>query len=206
MRWIPMARARLLLVLTTLLIARGAPAAAQLPGGAWVSAEVQPVLGSPRGDFAAVGVGASGGSGFAAGGALGLGPVGVYAEYQRIRFDCARCGEADLDDAVTDMGWEAGLLVRGPRLRLPVRPWLRGGMIQHQLLFAGIGARAASDPSTGVAFGGGLDLPVYRFVQITPSVTYQSYQASFDFHDEALPTRNTDVSYLIYRVGLAVRF
>ena len=197
---------RCLLLTATLLIVRSVPAAAQLPMGLWVSAQVHPTLASPRGDFAGAGVGAGDGAGFAAGGAVGRGPVGIYAEYQRILFDCAQCGEADLDDAVSDMGWEGGLLLRGPGLPLSVRPWVRGGLLQHQLLFAGVGARSASDPSIGMAFGAGIDLPVYRFVQIAPSITYQSYDASFDFRDEALPSRSTDVSYLIYRVGLALRF
>jgi hypothetical protein len=79
-------------------------------------------------------------------------------------------------------------------------------MLRHQLVFAGVGARTVSDPGTGSAFGGGLDIPVYRFVEITPSVTYQSYEASFDFADEALASRSTDVAYLMYRVSLAVKF
>jgi hypothetical protein len=201
-----MTRARLLLLVPTLLIALRAPAAAQLPMGVWASVEVHPSLGSPRGDFAAGGIGAGDGTGFAAGASVGRGPFGVYAEYQRMAFDCAQCGELDLDDRVTDRGWEAGLLLRGPALPFAVRPWVRGGVLQHQLGFEGLGGSSASEPSSGMAVGGGLALPLHRFVEIAPSVTYQSYEASFDFADEGLASRSTDVSYLIYRLGLAVRF
>ena len=38
-----------------------------------------------------------------------------------------------------------------------------------------------------------------------PAVTYQRYEAEFDFADETLGTRSSDVSYLIYRLGIAVR-
>ena len=200
-----MTRSRWLLPLAALLLGSRAPAAAQLPSGYWLTVDAPPALGAPRGDFQSGNVGAGDGAGFAGGAAVGRGPVGVYGEYQRILFDCARCGELDLDDRLADTGWEAGLIVRGPALALGIRPWIRGGVLRHQLVFAGQGGTTVSDGAMGPALGVGLRVPVYRFVEIVPAVTYQKYEAEFDFADDMLGTRGSDVSYLIYRLGLAVR-
>ena len=196
---------RRLLLLAALLVASHLPAAAQLPAGTWLSVDALPTFGIPRGDFASGPAGAGDGTGFAAGAAVGRGSLGVYVEYQRILFDCERCGQLDLDDRLADTGWEAGLMGRGPALPFGVRPWVRGGVLFHQLMFAGQGATTASDAAMGPAVGGGLRIPVYRFIEIAPSLTYQSYEARFDFAGESLGSRGADVSYLIYRVGLAVR-
>jgi hypothetical protein len=200
-----MRTARSALLATVLLLAASGGAVAQLPVGLWLMADVQPAFGAPRGDFAAGPVGAGDGAGFVGGAAVGRGPVGVYGEFQRMLFECDVCGELELDDRLADTGWEAGLLVRAPTLRFGVRPWIRGGVLLHQLLFAGQGGTTASDVAMGPALGVGLRVPVYRFVEIAPAVTYQRYEAEFDFADDMLGTRTSEVSYLTYRLGLAVR-
>ena len=196
---------RSFLLLGVLVLCARSPAIAQLPPGAWLSVDVHPVYGAPRGDFADGPIGAGEGAGFAAGAAVGRGSFGVYGEYQRILFDCALCGELDLDDRLADTGWEAGLLVRGPTLPLGIRPWIRGGLLWHQLVFAGQGATTVSDVAIGPGLGVGVRVPVYRFVELTPAITYHGYEAEFDFADEMLGTRTSEVSYLIYRLGIAVR-
>ena len=193
------------ILLAAPLIAGRAPASAQLPAGVWVTADVHPAYGAPRGDFASGPLGAGDGSGFVGGAAVGRGSVGAYGEYKRMLFDCRPCGELDLDDRLADTGWEAGLIVRGPRLPRGVRSWVRGGVLLHQLSFAGQGATTVSDVGAGPALGVGLRVPVYRFLELAPSVTYQSYEARFDFADGAFGSRAATVSYLGYRLGLALR-
>ena len=192
-------------LLAAALIGWRAPASAQLPVGVWVTAEAHPAYGTPHGDFASGPVAAGDGSGFVGGAAVGRGSVGVYGEYKRMLFDCRPCGELDLDDQLADTGWEAGLIVRGPTLPRGVRSWVRGGVLLHQLALAGQGATIVSDAAAGLAVGLGLRVPVYRFVELAPSVTYQSYEARFDFADEAFGSRASTVSYFGYRLGLALR-
>lgn len=196
---------RLVLFSVALTAAAPVPAGAQLPGRVWVTVEAHPAVGAPSGDFADAGLRAGDGRGFAGGAAVGSGPIGVYGEYQRMRFDCAQCDEVDLDGAVRDAGWEAGLVLRPVGLPMGLRPWVRGGLIRHQLQFTGLGESSASEPSTGFGLGAGIAYPIFGPVGVAGAVGYKSYRAEFEFQDEAFPDRGTDVSYFLYRLGLAVR-
>lgn len=196
---------RLVLLLSLVLAASHAPVSAQLPRGVWLTVDAYPALASPSGDFAESGLRAGDGKGFVAGGAVGSGPIGVYGEYQRMRFDCAQCGELDLDEEVRDAGWEAGLILRPGGVPLGLRPWIRGGISRHQLQFTGLGESSASEPSTGFGVGAGIAYPVFGPLEVAGAVGYQSYRAEFQFQDEGFADRGADVSYYLYRVGLAVR-
>ncbi|MBW3630906.1 MAG: hypothetical protein KY464_16645 [Gemmatimonadetes bacterium] len=194
-----------LLVLVTVTSGRG-PAAAQLPRTLWVSADAHPVFAFPRGEFGGSGIGVGDGSGFAAGAAVGSGPFGVYAEYQHVDFECAQCGELELDEEVRDAGWELGLLIRPGGFPFRLRPWVRGGLIRHQLQFTSGDESVASEPASGLGLGAGLAYPIFGPLDVTGAVGRHSYRANFDFDDEAFADRGSEVVYLTYRFGLAVRF
>lgn len=186
------------------------PAAAQLPGGFGLTLELTPAVGVSTGGFASSNPGAGAGNGFGIGGGatLGLGSlVSLYGAYQYLVFACDGCMQSGLDEEVNDAGWEAGLHVGSPVSVLGIRPWLRAGVLGHQLQFTGNGGSLASEPSIGIALGAGTELPLAGGLLLMPALRFRAYSAEFDFSTEDLTrTRATDVSYLTLDLGLAYRF
>lgn len=181
---------------------------AQLLAGITISAEVRPALGSATGAFAGSdeGVGAGGGAGVSAGGSLGAGPVGVYGEYQLMSFSCADCEATGLDDRVEDRGWEAGAELRVPLAPMGLRPWVRGGVLGHQLRISGVGSSIVSEPTLGWGAGAGVVIPLPAFFEASPAVRYRSYTAEYRFEQIELPSRDTPVAYVTFELGFAARF
>lgn len=197
-------------VLFALAMASVAPglASAQLPLPFSLSVEVVPSLAVPLGDFADSenGVGASAGPGISAGASLGFGAFAVYGDYQYTRFGCDKCGGGGLDEQVNDFGWEAGAQIRLPLPLLPVTPWVRGGVLGHQLQFTGNGGSVTSEQAIGFAAGLGADvrLPLPGSLLLAPSVSYRSYSADFDF--ERFRDQSADVASAVFGLGLVYRF
>jgi hypothetical protein len=189
-------------------------AGAQMLPGVSIAVEARPLLGMPVGDFGGAenGVGATAGYGGAVGARVGLGPLSVYGDYQAVRFGCDECVVAGLDDRALDTGWEAGVQLGVPFLPLvPVKPWVRGGLILHQLGFSGEGGTLASDQSTGFAVSAGADLPFGLGLRLSPTVGYSSYTA--DVHLEQFQqgsgvgaTKSTPVTYVTLGVDLVYHF
>jgi hypothetical protein len=141
------------------------------------------------------------GVGIGAGAVLGLGSrVGLYGGYQYLRFGCPRCASTGLD-GVEDLGWEAGAQLAAPLTVAGTRPWLRGGLLAHQLRFSGVGAREASRQAIGFSLGLGSTFPLGP-VALLPAVRFRAYPAEFDF--ASLPGRSTEVMYLSVDLGLAL--
>lgn len=181
-------------------LALATSAAAQRPGGLSLELEVTPSVAVPAGDFSSAAPGASMGVGIGGGALLGLGSrVGVYGGYQYMRFGCSRCAGAGLD-GVSDLGWEAGAQLAAPLLVAGTRPWLRGGLLAHQLRFSGVGASEASRQAIGFSFGVGSTVPLGP-VALLPALRFRAYPAEFDF--ASLPRRSTEVMYLSVDLGLA---
>jgi hypothetical protein len=199
-----MRRARNLLLALALLVTIPPVATAQLPGGVTLSVEAAPVVAIAAGAFAeaAPGLGAGTGVGAGAGAVVSGSLVGVYGSYSYLRFGCGSCAENGLD-GLAAFGWEGGLQVTSPVRVARVRPWLRGGVLAHQLRVTGNGTGKTSPVAAGVAIGTGTDLPLGR-LQLAPSVRFSTFPAEFEF--SGLSGRATQVTYLSASVGLAYRF
>lgn len=185
-----------------------AGAAAQLPflnGGL----EVRGFGASASGTFSEPGdgLGAGAGLGGSVGASLGVGLLAGYGEYQFVRFGCDACAEGGVDDEILDAGWEAGVELTIPLLPfLPVRPWLRGGIVGHQAQLSGADGRMTSEPGSGYGFGAGLDLRLGSRFAVSSDLRYRSYPATWEFDQLELPDRSTDVNYLLLGLGLVARF
>jgi hypothetical protein len=189
-----------LLLLCALAASRAAPAAAQRPRGLSLALEVTPTVAVPAGEFSSAAPGAGAGVGIGGGALLGFGSrVGLYGAYQYLRFGCSRCAGAGLD-GVADVGWEAGAQLAAPLVVAGVRPWLRGGLLAHQLRFSGTGESEASRQAIGFSVGVGSAVPLGP-VALLPAVRFRAYPAEFEF--ASLPGRSTEVMYLSVDLGLA---
>lgn len=193
-------------------IAAAARVDAQMLPGISLSVEARPALGVPIGEFAGSdeGIGAGSGVGISAGASLGFGPAGVYGEYQLLRFACGDCEAAGLDDRAEDQGWEAGGELRVPLGLVGLRPWIRAGVVGHQLRLSGQGGSIVSEPTLGWGAGAGVTLPLPvplpMALEASPAVRFRSYTAEYQFEQLELPARETPVSYLSLELGIALRF
>jgi hypothetical protein len=92
--------------------------------------------------------------------------VAVYGAYQHNRFTWAGSG-----DELTDRGFAAGLRVALPTPLVPIDPWIRAGIVAHQL-----DSRTIDEESRrGWEAGGGLSFPVARGLTLTPGVLWTRY-------------------------------
>lgn len=145
-----------------------------------VEAQVGGVI--PTGDFADF---ATAGFGFGVNAAYRVFPmVDVYAGYSWQRFgadDDEEFGAVDVD--IDDSGFAFG-----GRLHVPavpsLNPWIRAGVILHQLKLSGteggVSASFTSDREAGFEVGAGIGFPVAPKISLSPAVIFRSYKPSFD--------------------------
>ncbi len=172
-----------------------------------LSLEVRAGAGVPIGDFASADTppAAEPGIGFGAGAIFHASrTLGLYGGYSQTGFGCGDCGIFNIDDTVTDRGFGLGAQASFARGPAGLLPWLRAGVIRHQLRFTGGGSSVTSDPAFGFAAGAGVAWSPAPRLTVTPGVHFRGYSA--DFPLGTLPERSADVSYLGVDVGLAYRF
>jgi hypothetical protein len=123
--------------------------------------------------------------------------VGVYGAWQRAQFDREGGGEGSV---ITDEGWAGGVRVAVPTPFIPIDPWIRAGIVSHELEAGGL--TDGGDRAFGVEVGGGLRFRVGRGIALTPGVSWVRY--SFD--DETVTDDKVNVEYLRLDVGLRFGF
>ena len=119
--------------------------------------------------------------------------VGVYGTYQRAEFE--RDGGAE-GSVIRDNGWAAGVRVGVPTPFIPIDPWIRGGVVFHELEAGALddgGGRGV-----GMEIGGGLSFPLTRRARLAPGVMWTRYR----FDDDAVADGRADVRYLRAEVGV----
>jgi hypothetical protein len=122
--------------------------------------------------------------------------VGVYGAWQRAEFD----REGTESSVITDEGWGAGVRVNVPTPLIPIDPWIRAGVVVHELEAGGL--NGGGDRGVGTELAGGLRFGVGRGLALTPGVTWTRY----GFDDDSLPDGEVSVEYLRVDVGLRVGF
>jgi opacity protein-like surface antigen len=149
----------------------------------------------PTGDFAED---LSAGFGFGVNAAYRVMPMlDVLAGYswQRFGVDAEDANDADVDDA----GFMFGARFNAP---MPgINPWVRGGVIMHQMKMSAEGMSFDFDRATGFEVGAGATFAVAPRISVVPSVTYRQYTAKMEVMGFAI---EEDVSYFGANVG--VRF
>ena len=119
--------------------------------------------------------------------------IGVYGAYQHNRFGWDNTG-----GHITDSGWAAGVRVAVPMPLVPIDPWIRGGVVMHDLE----GTLSSAEGQRGWEVGGGLEFPLSRGLTLTPGVLWSRYQWGSGAQDGPL----LRVRHLRTDVGLRLRF
>jgi opacity protein-like surface antigen len=160
------------------------------------------------GSSAAVVQGAKSGFGYGADVGVGLGPLGVYAGFDHMSFDCqtTACGS---DGEYTLQGVTAGV-----KLSLPVasrfRPFVKGG-VTFKDLKGSWGSTTTSNGLTterkpGYEVGIGGDYGLLGIVSISPQVRYigQNFNARVPGVTSTASTDNQGVNYFTFDLGLSL--
>jgi hypothetical protein len=175
---------------------------AQLPVSVWV----RPLLALPLGDLRGQeeGLAARTSFGLDAGGAVAIGSLSVYGEYQEVRFACGECSGAGLTDEALDRGWGAGVVVPVLGEQFGLAPWARLGVIAHHLRIRSVDEAAYSGRSLGWSTGVGARVSPLRWLRVEPSVMLRSYDATFGFAID-VPDRDLSVTYLSFGLAVAIQ-
>jgi len=185
-----MKRATSVIVAAFAALAVSGTASAQSP----LSVEVRGGAAIPTGEFADnaktnVGYGATVG--------LRVAPmVSLYGGYSRAEF-----GLTDTASDATDAGFQVGARVGIPGLGTGISPWVKGGVIFHELeIETSYLGSTTGDSEPGFEMGAGLSFPLGPQVTVTPGVGFRRYNHVL-FQDQG--TRS--VSYVNADLGLRIR-
>lgn len=150
--------------------------------------------------------GAKEGFGYGAEVGLGFGPLGAYASFDHIDFDCATstCGA---DGKYTLQGVTAGLKL-SPSVRSQVRPFIKGGITLNDLK-GGYGTSSSgltTDRNAGYEVGAGVEFGILDLFAIAPQIRYvgQNFKAKVPGVTNTSTTPNSGVNYFTFDLGLSV--
>lgn len=126
--------------------------------------------------------------------------IGIYAGWSRSSY-----GIEDVEDvSIRDQGFSGGIKASFAG-SMPVTPFLKGGVLFHELSISGddgeTEAEISSDNALGFEIGGGVAIPLGQRVSVTPGITYSKFNTSED--DELFADVN--VGGLRLDVGLNFR-
>lgn len=178
-----------------------APAGAQLvPNFTPFAVEARGGVGFPSGDL-----GDASESGWSLGGTVTfhLPFVGVYVGYSRAEFPANEDVRADQGEGkYNDQGFEAGLRLGIPTPLVPIDPWIKGGVVYHNIEGSGFDTGSddnfEGDSGWGFELGAGLGFGLGPKVSIVPGISYTSY--TFDSEGE-----DVEVNFIKAEIGLRVR-
>jgi hypothetical protein len=189
-----------ILTLTALTgLALAAPPAVQAQN---VSVELRGSITKPTGSFGdAGGINANGDAGLGGDIILSANPsLSFYGGWSREMFDCEGCGS---DESINSSGFEGGVKLLMHRNQ-GVLPWVRGGIIAHELTVDQGGTETTSNMGYGFQVSGGLDIPLGEVLSFSPAIRYQQYQAEFDVIGDNFIVAQQDVKQLSADFGLHI--
>ena len=148
--------------------------------------------------------GAKNGFGYGLDVGLGVGPIGVYAGFDHVKFDCETT-TCTSDGKYTLQGVSAGLKLYGPPASL-VHPFLRGGVTFNDLK-GGYGSSSSNvlttDRAPGYEIGGGADISFLGLVALTPQIRYVGQNLKAKIPGVSAPSATgQSVNYLTFDLGL----
>ena len=150
--------------------------------------------------------GAKEGFGYGAEVGLGFGPIGAYASFDHIKFDCATatCGAGG---DYTLQGVTAGLKL-SPSIGSQARPFLKGGITLNDLKggYGNSSVQLTTDRNPGYEVGAGVEFGFLGLFAIAPQIRYvgQNLKAKVPGVTNTSTTPNSGVNYFTFDLGLAV--
>jgi hypothetical protein len=170
----------------------------------------------PTGSFAETGTssttntavieGAKTGFGYGIDAGIGLGPIGIYAGFDHIKFDCETT-TCKSDGKYTLQGVTAGVKLSLPSKSI-VRPFVKGGVTFHDLE-GGYGGSTSNSLTTettpGYEVGVGADVNFLGVLSFTPQARYVGQQLKAKIPGVNTPAADgTGVNYFSFDLGLSL--
>lgn len=137
---------------------------------------------------------------------LGFGPLGVYAGFDQIKFDC-ETATCQTNGKYTLQGVTAGLKLYPPMISR-VRPYLKGGVTFNNLK-GGYGGsssnRLETDKTPGYEIGAGADFSILGLLAFTPQIRYVGQNLKAKVPGVNSPTATSQgVNYFSIDLGMSV--
>ena len=151
--------------------------------------------------------GAKNGFGYGLDVGLGLGPIGVYAGFDQIKFDC-QTATCRTDGKYTLQGVTVGAKLMPPVMSF-LRPFIKGGVTFNNLK-GGYGGstsnRLETDQAPGYEIGAGGDIGLMGIVSFTPQIRYvgQNLKAKVPGVTTTTTTATQGVNYFNFDLGLSL--
>jgi hypothetical protein len=150
--------------------------------------------------------GAKSGFGYGLDAGLSVGPIGVYASFDHIKFDC-ETATCQTDGKYTLSGVTAGVKLFLPHLSV-ARPYVKGGVTFNDLQ-GGYGGQSSNalttDHAPGYEVGGGLDVSFLGVFSFCPQVRYVGQNLKAKIPGVIAPAATGQaVNYFTFDAGMAV--
>ena len=151
--------------------------------------------------------GAKNGFGYGLDAGIGVGPIGIYAGFDHIKFDC-QTATCQSDGKYTLSGATAGVKLAVPGMA-KFRPYVKGGVTFNDLQ-GGYGGQSSNvlttDRTPGYEIGVGFDYSILGLIALTPQARYvgQNLKAKIPGVVVQSTTTGTGVNYFTFDVGLSL--
>jgi hypothetical protein len=150
--------------------------------------------------------GAKNGFGYGLDAGLSFGPIGIYAGFDHVQFDC-QTTTCTSDGKYTLQGVTAGVKLALPTKSI-VRPFVKGGVTFNDLQ-GGYGSSSSNalttDKTPGYEVGVGADVGFLGILSITPQARYIGQQLKAKIPGVNAPAATgTGVNYFSFDLGLSV--
>jgi hypothetical protein len=150
--------------------------------------------------------GAKSGFGYGLDAGVGVGPIGVYASFDHIKFDC-QTTTCQTDGKYTLQGVTAGVKLFLPHISI-ARPYVKGGVTFNNLQ-GGYGGQSSNalttDHAPGYEVGGGLDVSFLGIFSFCPQVRYVGQNLKAKIPGVIAPAATgTAVNYFTFDAGMSV--
>jgi len=177
----------------------------------WISLGLRGSGGVPTGAFAedesstseAVVAGAKNGFGYGLEAGAGIGPIGAYAGFDHIKFDCRLVSCTD-EGNYTLQGASVGLKLSSHRFSI-LRPFVKGGVTFNNLhgSYGSSSSGLSSDRAPGYEIGAGVDVSLAGLIGLAPQVRYVGQNLKVKFPGVSSPDPDGQgVNYFTFDVGL----
>ena len=154
-------------------------------------------------------VGAKTGFGYGLDAGINLGPLGFYAGFDQMRFDCSEESCAAENGKYNLKGVSGGIRLSVPLFPI-VKPWVKGGVTFNELeVDAGSASgrpQFSTERTPGYELGAGIDIPFGGIFSFTPQVRYVGQK--LDYRIPGVTTgdkQSNEANFYTFDIGLRLR-
>jgi hypothetical protein len=151
---------------------------------------------------------AKSGFGYGLDAGLSLGPLGIYAGFDHINFDC-ESNTCNSDGKYKLMGVAAGVRLSLPG-KMMVHPWVKGGVTFNELQ-GSFGSSSTTnelttDRNPGYEIAAGLDIPLLRIFSLYPQARFvgQNFKYKVPGVNNTATKPESKANYMTFDLGLSV--